>query len=100
MLVISGRSLASFRSPGRDLVFHGIPGAKKKNHLLPQTLMSTVLIKAPSCGKEISYLKLMSKANYCSRFGQGQSVPEQAAGKHAPPSDLATEPVSPAPFGV
>lgn len=48
--------------------------------MLLQTLMSTVLIKDPSCDKEIIYLKLMSKANYCSRLGQGQSVPERAAG--------------------
>jgi hypothetical protein len=49
--------------------------------LLLQTLVSTVLIKDPSCDKEIIYLKLMSKANYSSRFGQGQSVPEQGVGK-------------------
>lgn len=71
--------------------------------MLLQTLMSTVLIKDPSCDKEIIYLKLMSKANYCSRSGQGQSVPEQAAGKSSQPSNLATEPLSPldlpVPFG-
>lgn len=57
--------------------------------------MSTVLIKDPSCDKEIIYLKLMSKANYYSRFGQGQRVPEQTAGKCSQPCHLASEPVSP-----
>ena len=65
--------------------------------------MSTVLIKDPSCDKEIIYLKLMSKANYCGRFGQEQSVPEQAAGRCLQPANLATEPASPlgvpVPFG-
>lgn len=57
--------------------------------------MSTVLIKDPSCDKEITYWKLMSKANHRGGAGQGQSVPEQAAGKRFQPSGLAAEPVGP-----
>lgn len=57
--------------------------------------MSAVLIKDPSCDKEIMYLKLTSEANYCGRLGQGQSVPEQAAGKCFQSCSSATRPVSP-----
>lgn len=86
VLVVFRSLLASLRSLGHNLVFQGIL-REKKNYLLLQTLSSTVLIKDPSCDKEIIYLKVTSKANYCSRLGQGQSVPEQAVGKCSQPSN-------------
>lgn len=91
ILGIFGSFLASLRSLGRDLVFQGIPG---ENHSLPKTRMSPVLIKGPCGDKEIIYLKLMSKANYCSSSGQGQRVQSwlQANVPKPPTWQLSSEP--------